>query len=192
MSQVQIWLCGSYFQNFLCVLPRPPSFFLYLFLFRSLLRLKFLHSPSRKKTNQHPVFWSFHASVPDTVQYKSIGMGKVFHPGGPSGDDDKKYSWSPEGLPYYHCKRSSLALVPVSLGCLFRFYFFPFFPHLRNHWLFQSKPWPKGITIGLNPNFETWRAIFKRFFLAESLSKIKCFSIFLGRLYHFKVPKRWK
>ena len=34
--------------------------------------------------------------------YISIGMGKVFHPGAPSGDDDKKFSWSPEGLPYYH------------------------------------------------------------------------------------------
>ena len=34
--------------------------------------------------------------------YISIGMGKVFHPGAPSGQDDKAYSWSPEGLPYYH------------------------------------------------------------------------------------------
>ncbi|XP_065836052.1 iduronate 2-sulfatase-like [Oscarella lobularis] len=34
--------------------------------------------------------------------YISIGMGKVFHPGGPSGFDDVLYSWSPEGLPYYH------------------------------------------------------------------------------------------
>ncbi|XP_065844217.1 iduronate 2-sulfatase-like [Oscarella lobularis] len=34
--------------------------------------------------------------------YISIGMGKVFHPGGASGNDDHKYSWSPEGLPYYH------------------------------------------------------------------------------------------
>eukprot|EP00118_Oscarella_pearsei_P025460 m.308222 g.308222 ORF g.308222 m.308222 type:complete len:535 (+) comp43590_c0_seq1:32-1636(+) len=34
--------------------------------------------------------------------YISIGMGKVFHPAGPSGYDDKAYSWSPEGLPYYH------------------------------------------------------------------------------------------
>ena len=29
-------------------------------------------------------------------------MGKVFHPGAASGNDDSKYSWSPEGLPYYH------------------------------------------------------------------------------------------
>jgi arylsulfatase A-like enzyme len=36
--------------------------------------------------------------------YVSIGMGKIFHPGAPSGDDDVKYSWSPEGLPYYHAK----------------------------------------------------------------------------------------
>ena len=34
--------------------------------------------------------------------YISIGMGKVFHPGLPSGNDDDKYSWSPEGQPYYH------------------------------------------------------------------------------------------
>lgn len=31
--------------------------------------------------------------------YISVGMGKVFHPGAPSGHDDIKYSWS---LPYYH------------------------------------------------------------------------------------------
>ena len=31
--------------------------------------------------------------------YVSIGMGKIFHPGAPSGNDDKVYSWS---LPYYH------------------------------------------------------------------------------------------
>ena len=34
--------------------------------------------------------------------YITIGMGKVFHPGVPNGFDDVKYSWSPEGLPYYH------------------------------------------------------------------------------------------
>jgi len=34
--------------------------------------------------------------------YISIGMGKVFHPGAASGKDDEEYSWSPEGLPYYH------------------------------------------------------------------------------------------
>ncbi|XP_065844078.1 iduronate 2-sulfatase-like [Oscarella lobularis] len=34
--------------------------------------------------------------------YISIGMGKIFHPGRASGYDDEKYSWSPEGLPYYH------------------------------------------------------------------------------------------
>ena len=34
--------------------------------------------------------------------YISIGMGKIFHPGGASGNDDVKYSWSPEGLPYFH------------------------------------------------------------------------------------------
>ena len=31
--------------------------------------------------------------------YQSIGMGKIFHPGGPSGNDDIKYSWS---TPYFH------------------------------------------------------------------------------------------
>ncbi len=34
--------------------------------------------------------------------YISIGLGKVFHPGLPSGNDDEKYSWSSEGLPYFH------------------------------------------------------------------------------------------
>ena len=34
--------------------------------------------------------------------YISIGMGKIFHPGAPSGHDDQDFSWSPEGLPYYH------------------------------------------------------------------------------------------
>ena len=31
--------------------------------------------------------------------YTSIGMGKIFHPGKPSGNDDMQYSWS---LPYFH------------------------------------------------------------------------------------------
>ena len=31
--------------------------------------------------------------------YRSIGMGKIFHPGAASGNDDLKYSWS---LPYFH------------------------------------------------------------------------------------------
>ena len=31
--------------------------------------------------------------------YISVGMGKIFHPGAPNGDDDIAYSWS---LPYYH------------------------------------------------------------------------------------------
>ena len=35
--------------------------------------------------------------------YRSIGMGKIFHPGPPSGHDDVKYSWS---LPYFHGKNS--------------------------------------------------------------------------------------
>ena len=45
-----------------------------------------------------------------------------------------------------------------------------------------------GITIGLKPNFETWRAISKRSFVSESLSKIKCFSIFLEKLYSQTCP----
>ena len=50
-----------------------------------------------------------------------------------------------------------------------------------------------GWGIGLKPNFETWRAMFKRvFFWSESLSKIKCLGIFLEKLYHFKVPKKVK
>ena len=36
--------------------------------------------------------------------YVSIGMGKIFHPGAPSGNDDRAYSWS---LPYYHAPLSS-------------------------------------------------------------------------------------
>jgi arylsulfatase A-like enzyme len=28
-------------------------------------------------------------------------MGKIFHPGAQSGHDDHRYSWSPEGIPYY-------------------------------------------------------------------------------------------
>ena len=36
--------------------------------------------------------------------YVSIGMGKIFHPGAPSGNDDKAYSWT---LPYYHAPLSS-------------------------------------------------------------------------------------
>uniref|UniRef100_A0A1X7UJF8 Sulfatase N-terminal domain-containing protein n=1 Tax=Amphimedon queenslandica TaxID=400682 RepID=A0A1X7UJF8_AMPQE len=39
--------------------------------------------------------------------YLSIGMGKIFHPGAPSGNDDRMYSWSPEGLPYFHGKEDS-------------------------------------------------------------------------------------
>ena len=31
--------------------------------------------------------------------YISVGMGKIFHPGAPNGNDDIAYSWS---LPYYH------------------------------------------------------------------------------------------
>ncbi len=31
--------------------------------------------------------------------YISAGMGKIFHPGAPSGNDDRQYSWS---VPYFH------------------------------------------------------------------------------------------
>lgn len=33
--------------------------------------------------------------------YTTVGMGKVFHPGGVSGNNDVKYSWSPASLPYF-------------------------------------------------------------------------------------------
>lgn len=38
--------------------------------------------------------------------YVTIGMGKIYHPGKPDGFDDKMYSWSPEGLPYFHGKNN--------------------------------------------------------------------------------------
>ena len=38
--------------------------------------------------------------------YTAIGMGKIFHPGAPSGNDDEKYSWS---LPYYHARDSVIS-----------------------------------------------------------------------------------
>ena len=40
--------------------------------------------------------------------YVTIGMGKLFHPGLPSGNDDEKYSWSPEGLPYFHAQQQRI------------------------------------------------------------------------------------
>ena len=46
--------------------------------------------------------------------------------------------------------------------------------------------------LRLEANFETWRAVFKRFLLFESLLKTKCFTTILERLYHFKVPKKVK
>ena len=36
--------------------------------------------------------------------YISAGMGKIFHPGPPSGDDDKAYSWN---VPYFHAPADS-------------------------------------------------------------------------------------
>merc|ERR1719253_351305 len=32
--------------------------------------------------------------------YLTMGVGKIFHAGPASGDNDKKYSWSPEALPW--------------------------------------------------------------------------------------------
>ena len=32
--------------------------------------------------------------------YLTLGAGKIFHPGSASGDNDYRYSWSPEALPY--------------------------------------------------------------------------------------------
>ena len=52
------------------------------------------------------------------LQYVTVGMGKVFHPGGANGNDDSKYSWSPEGLPYYHCKFCCKARVIFLCGSL--------------------------------------------------------------------------
>ncbi len=37
--------------------------------------------------------------------YVSAGMGKIFHPGPPSGNDDRKYSWS--DVPYFHAPDDS-------------------------------------------------------------------------------------
>ena len=46
--------------------------------------------------------------------YTSIGMGKIFHPGLPSGIDDVKYSWS---LPYFHGRDTVYS--PNSWSCFF-------------------------------------------------------------------------
>jgi iduronate 2-sulfatase len=32
--------------------------------------------------------------------FLALGMGKIFHPGAASGNNDVRYSWSPESLPY--------------------------------------------------------------------------------------------
>ena len=50
--------------------------------------------------------------------YISIGMGKIFYPGPPSGNDDDKYSWSPEGLPYFHAKEVMMQLLSMQLGMI--------------------------------------------------------------------------
>ena len=50
-------------------------------------------------------YWRLHSNATSMPQYfkengyRAIGMGKVYHPGGASGSDDKKYSWS---VPYFH------------------------------------------------------------------------------------------
>lgn len=36
--------------------------------------------------------------------YTTLGVGKIFHPGAASGNDDVLHSWSPENLPYFHAK----------------------------------------------------------------------------------------
>ena len=46
--------------------------------------------------------------------YVSIGMGKIFHPGAPGGNNDEQYSWSPEGLPYYDSREQVPAAGGVS------------------------------------------------------------------------------
>ena len=56
-------------------------------------------------------YWRNYTNATSIPQYFkengfiSIGMGKLYHPGAPSGDDDSAYSWSPEGLPYFHSKK---------------------------------------------------------------------------------------
>jgi arylsulfatase A-like enzyme len=83
-------------------------------------------SPSRaslltgRRPDTNHVWWiaadEYWRTVPDATNattipqyfknngYISIGMGKIFHPGAPSGHDDDMYSWSPEGLPYFHAR----------------------------------------------------------------------------------------
>ena len=57
-------------------------------------------------------YWRNYTNATSIPQYFkengfiSIGMGKLFHPGPQSGQDDTAYSWSPEGLPYFHSKKS--------------------------------------------------------------------------------------
>ena len=49
--------------------------------------------------------------------YLTIGQGKVFHPGAPSGNDDHLYSWSPEGLPYFHATDSPFRPSNIEQQC---------------------------------------------------------------------------
>ena len=55
--------------------------------------------------NTHTEYWRHYANATSLPQYfkdngyKTIGMGKIFHPGDASGQDDKQYSWS---LPYFY------------------------------------------------------------------------------------------
>ena len=57
-------------------------------------------------------YWRDYTNATSIPQYFkengfiSIGMGKLYHPGPPSGHDDTAYSWSPEGLPYFHSRKN--------------------------------------------------------------------------------------
>ena len=46
-------------------------------------------------------YWQDYTNATTIPQYFKENMGKIFHPGPPSGNDDNKYSWS---LPYFHGK----------------------------------------------------------------------------------------
>merc|ERR1740138_734019 len=59
-------------------------------------------------------------TLPQTFKergYRTLGVGKIFHPGDASGDDDAKYSWSAESLPYdgggHKCPSGGEFFVPV-------------------------------------------------------------------------------
>eukprot|EP00754_Rhynchopus_humris_P025732 Rhum_TRINITY_DN14963_c0_g1::Rhum_TRINITY_DN14963_c0_g1_i1::g.129002::m.129002/K01136/IDS; iduronate 2-sulfatase len=86
--------------------------------------------PDRTRTYDLVTYWrnagGNYTTIPEYFKlhgYYSVGMGKVFHPGNCSGDDDRKYSWT-VGAEYYHAPN------------------FAMWDHLRDpHNLFHSRPW---------------------------------------------------